>query len=186
MSPQLQNLPIRTTLDFDAQKALETLLYVTKKLPSHNKYWVFKAIYFADKRHLQRYGRFVYGDQYVAMRLGPVPSGARDFVTAADEGANPWCVDIEAAISSMRIEGNRIIPLRDPDMTHFSKSDLECLDEAIEEVRPLDFDTLMRRSHDGAYDSADRNDIMSIESIASLFPNSHELLEYIKDPAPSE
>ena len=66
-------------------KALETLVYLANK--DQRQYWVLKAIYLADKEHLQKYGRQMFGDRYIAMKLGPVPSLAYDIVKSVRVGA---------------------------------------------------------------------------------------------------
>jgi uncharacterized phage-associated protein len=39
-------------------------------------------MYFADRKHLEKYGRFICGDSYVAMKHGPVPSEIYDILKA--------------------------------------------------------------------------------------------------------
>src|ERR1041385_8562498 len=82
----LGNLPENSPLAVDKRKAIETIIYVARKAPIADRFHVCKIIYFADKYHLQHYGRFVFGDYYVAMKNGPVPSGAYDVIKSADEG----------------------------------------------------------------------------------------------------
>jgi hypothetical protein len=65
---------VNTKHRFDAHKALEVILYVAGSVP--DMYRALKVLYFADREHLGRYGRLICGDTYVAMRLGPVPSGS--------------------------------------------------------------------------------------------------------------
>ena len=48
------------------QKALETVVYLANK--DIRQYWVLKAIYLADKEHLQHYGRQIFSDRYIAMK----------------------------------------------------------------------------------------------------------------------
>ena len=43
------------------------------------------VLLFADKKHLERYGRFITGDTYSAMENGPVPSFAYDVVKCIKE-----------------------------------------------------------------------------------------------------
>jgi hypothetical protein len=45
---------------FDAEKTIETLLYITAQV--HNTYNALKVLYFADKDHLTRYGRLISND----------------------------------------------------------------------------------------------------------------------------
>ncbi|MHB8409536.1 MAG: Panacea domain-containing protein [Acidiferrobacterales bacterium] len=167
---------------FLSEKAQQALLYVAGKLPEHrNMYKVLKVIYFADKQHLFDYGRFIFGDSYIAMQHGPVPSGAYNMVKRVKlEHARPDC-ECDGALFTVR-EDDTIEPLVQPDLLCFSKSDLECLDKAIEECRPLTFGQLKSRSHDEAYNAADDNDIISIESIAAMAPSgqSEALLDYIE------
>jgi uncharacterized phage-associated protein len=145
-------------------------------------YSVLKALYFADKHHLHRYGRFIFGDRYVAMRLGPVPSGAYDLIKIA-RGESPLlhCSEVHDAFT---MDGYQIVPFVDADSEVFSDSDIECLNEAIRECDGVPFSKLKERSHDQAWESADENDFMTIESIAALTPDKESLLKYLQDPHP--
>lgn len=42
---------------FDAEKAVEVLLYIAEKCP--DVYKALKVLYFADKDHLAQYGRLI-------------------------------------------------------------------------------------------------------------------------------
>lgn len=144
-------------------------------------YKVLKVIYFADKEHLFNYGRFIFGDNYVALQHGPVPSKAYNMVKNVKlEHALTDC-GTDGALFTVK-DDDTVVPLVQPDLSCFSKSDLECLDKAIEECRPLNFGQLKSRSHDAAYNAADENDFISIESIASMAPadKAGALLDYIK------
>lgn len=69
---------------FNEEKALSAILYITKKLMEGGikvgLHKVFKIFYFADQKHLSRYGRPITGDHYIAMEHGPVPSRIYDMV----------------------------------------------------------------------------------------------------------
>lgn len=165
----------------DARKALEILLYVAAKVP--NVYHALKVIYFADKLHLGRCGRLMYGEAYWAMRLGPVPSMAYDMVKAArDESA--WLLPEVAGMAREGIEvdeKHQIVPKRSPDLELLSPSEIECLDEAIETYGSMSFSDLRAIAHeDEAYLSADSDDHISVETLASSLPNARELLEYLR------
>ncbi len=156
-------------------KALQVLLYVTREVP--DMYNALKVIYFADKQHLQEYGRFIYGDYYVALQYGPVPSLAYDIVKQVRGDGS--CV-VQGAEEYLSLDGNDIIAHRDPDLDLLSESDAECLDEAIERYGDMSFPQLRDISHgDDAFQSADQNGFMSLVTIAESLPNSDELLEYL-------
>jgi len=159
--------------DYDNQKSVEVLLYISQRLS--NIYYVLKVLYFADKKHLERYGRFITGDRYVAMEKGPVPSGAYDIVKDVRDRRT------DSYDSDFRIVGNKINILRKPNTELLSISDIQCLDEAIEEISPLSFDEVRRKSHDDAYRAADENDFISVEDIINTLPCKDALLKHLTE-----
>lgn len=51
---------------------------------SINKLDVLKLIYLADRYHLRKFGRSITGERYFAMRMGPVPSKAKNICNQSD------------------------------------------------------------------------------------------------------
>ena len=161
---------------FDANKAIEVLLYIAQKSPKI--YNALKVFYFADKDHLSKYGRLICGDSYVAMRHGPVPSGAYDLVKYARGDRFCWGdLPIDEAFA---VQGHNIVPRREPDLDFLSETDKECLELAIDKYGHLSFRQLKRLSHDEAYEAADENDFIQIEAIANTLPNRELLLDYLE------
>jgi len=159
------------------QKALEVLLYVSDRAP--NLYNALKCIYFADKLHLAQYGSFIYGDDYVAMNHGPVPSAAFDIVKQV-RGDGRICLPI-AASESFEIDGHLIRPKRDADVRMLSDSERECLDRVIGEYGDLAFGELRQISHgDAAFQEADENAFISVEAIVRSI-GDEDLLELLRD-----
>ncbi len=161
---------------FNAEKAIEVLLYVAKRVP--DVYAALKILYFADKEHLAKYGRLISGDSYVAMRLGPVPSGAYDLVkNARGEGFCMADLPIQEAFTADR---TTITPRREPNLDLLSQSDIECLDFAIRRYGHMSLGQLKRLSHrEKAYQDADENDFMSLEQIVLSLPDGEQLLQYL-------
>jgi hypothetical protein len=158
-------------------KALETLVYLAER--EKRNYWILKAIYFADKEHLRRYGRQLFGDSYRAMKQGPVPSLAYDIIkwVRGDgyfEFANP---DPGSAIDIP--DKYTILPKRKAHIDYLSKSEIECLDFALDLVSPLDFDALKTLSHDSAYNAVQQDEEMSLDSIINSLENCTEVMEYM-------
>ena len=162
---------------FDAQKAVEVLLYIA--LRSANVYKALKILYLADRAHLAEYGRLICGDTYVAMRLGPVPSGAYDLIKAAR--GDGFCRAAIPVTEAFAIEGHAIVARRKPALDLLSDSDMECLDSALDEYEDMSFDQLKSLSHDDAWRSADENDFIPLEAIARSLPNGNLLLDYLQN-----
>ncbi|WP_255566960.1 MULTISPECIES: Panacea domain-containing protein [unclassified Photorhabdus] len=68
---------------FDSEKAIESILYVASTAPISDIYHVGKILYFADRLHLERYGRLITGDNHLAMKDGPVAENAYDIIKVA-------------------------------------------------------------------------------------------------------
>ncbi|HXI26135.1 MAG TPA: Panacea domain-containing protein [Pyrinomonadaceae bacterium] len=169
-------MPLSRRLRFDPDKGLEIILYVSNRIACKDLYWVLKAPYFADKYNLAGAARPVSGDTYTAMKDGPVPSGLYDLVKDVRD-KRVKSPNYDKAQRVFRVECNRIIPHRDADLSFLSKTEIESLDRAITEIGPLSFDTLKRRSHDDAYESADPNGDMSLEAIVRTLPDAELILD---------
>ena len=161
-------------------KALETLVYLAGK--EQRSYWVLKMIYFADKEHLRKYGRQIFGDRYIAMKLGPVPSLAYDIVKTA-QGVNNWLSSEEPSpTSALDAPNNKILKQRrKANLSLLSKTDIECLDYAYKLLNPLSLTQIHEKSSDKAYHAADENDEMNLENIVvDTLDNGAEVWDYLK------
>lgn len=65
---------------FDETKAVETLAYIATRWPRVTAFYASKILFFAEKLHLNRYGRPIVADTFIAMANGPVPSTIYDFI----------------------------------------------------------------------------------------------------------
>jgi uncharacterized phage-associated protein len=65
---------------FDEKKGVEALTYVASKWPEITAFFAAKVLFFAEKSHLNRYGRPIVADTFIAMPNGPVPSTIYDFI----------------------------------------------------------------------------------------------------------
>ncbi len=156
------------------------LLYVATRSTNRDLYWVLKVPYFADKYHLERVARTLCGDTYYAMTHGPVPSGLYDIVKRVRD-RNSFSTLASKAQASFEVKGNTIVPRRDPNLDFLSKSDIECLDRAIDEIEGLTFGELKAKSHDAAYEQADDNGEIPIEAIVGMLSNSDAILKAISE-----
>lgn len=153
-------------------KILEAFAYIAERAPARKKnmYNVLKVFYLADKLHMERYGRFIFDENYSAMAKGPVPSTAYDLLKAVGcNKALPFSM-----VSPVELGSDYIVTAkRQADEDQFSGSDLLCMDEIIQLSEHKDLGVL---SHDDAWQSTGRNDLMSVEAILSTLHNSDALL----------
>lgn len=166
---------------FDVGKAMEAILFVATKLANPTFHSVSKVFYFADKKHLERYGRFICGDSYVAMKHGPVPSQTYDIMKVPV--GRGWVSPDQAELIQSAFDvsdGCRIQVKRQPELAQLSGSEIECLDESIAEHGSKSFRELTSLSHDAAWDSADENELISIEEIAKTLPDPEALIVHLR------
>lgn len=167
---------------FDPEKAIAAILHVALNTDA-DLYRCLKIIYAADKAHLERYGRFIFGDRYYALDFGPVPSEAYDAIKSARGDAGASC-RIKGIQDVFTVAGTTINPLRAPDYDVLSRSDIQALDAAIASLWDKDFGQLKDGSHDEAYHATQLNHEMSVEAIASTLANGPEVIQHLLDPYP--
>lgn len=159
----------------DEQKSITSLLYICQSLGgAWDKYSLLKILYFAECKHLMKYGRPITGDSMIAMEYGPVPSFSYDNVKKTSSNAKYFEVD-DTVIKA----------LVKPNMDLLAESEVECLDESIKENCGLAFGALKKKSHDAAYDEARAqgglNSTISYLSIAKAAGAGKDLLNYISE-----
>lgn len=165
----------------DIEKAKAVVLYIAGKLGETDFHRVFKILYFAEKEHLVKYGRPIVGDTYYAMKNGPVPSFIYDALKFA-RGNGTYSPSFEGIASAITIKsGFTFTANENADLEELSKSDLACLDKSIQENKDIEYTALTEKSHDTAWDSADRDDAIDITNIAKAGGANDEMLKYIEE-----
>ncbi|MCK5687258.1 SocA family protein [bacterium] len=169
-------------------KLIETIVYIANNVKHKTFLHIFKVFYFADKDHLERYGRFICGDHYVAMKFGPVPSLVYDVLKYARGDSTFFAPPTEKAqviSKAITVRGKFVVKaMRKANESEFSQSDLECLNSAISKFGKIPFEELSELSHDQAWQDTCRNDIISIETIANTLKDSAGILDYLNNPYP--
>ncbi len=161
---------------------VHSLLYILDKIEGGADFHkVFKILYFAERKHLSRYGSLITENEYVAMNNGPVPSMAYDILKSL-RGSGLMVKYRDSFSPYFELTGEYHVKAKvKADLDEFSKSELLCLDESIEENLSKSFLTLTDESHDYAWSSANRNCEMSVFKIAKSGGANHEMIGYIKD-----
>jgi uncharacterized phage-associated protein len=162
---------------FNRAKAVETVLYLAQRVSDHDVYGLCKLLYLVDKTSLERYGRFLFGESYSAMKQGATPSNTYDLLKQAR--VKP--------INGVRVEGDTIIPERDSDLDYLSESDIECLDDIISRFGEASYIDRRMQAHDEAYHAAwskrgKKGSVrIPVESIAGLFDGADDLIDYLSN-----
>lgn len=154
------------------ERIIEAFAYIAERAPVHKKnmYNVLKVFYLADKLHMEKFGRFIFDDNYSAMQRGPVPSTAYDLIKAIrTENALPHSLQSPVQVGDDHI----VIVKRKANEDLFSLSDLKCINEIIELSREQDLGEL---SHDHAWESTARNEFIPTQAILSTLDKSEALL----------
>ena len=172
---------------FDQRKALHALLFVVTHLPRPaNVYNALKCLYYADRKHLQEYGRQIYGDTFYALEYGPVPSGAYDIVKYVG-GRAKWDLNFPEALGLLDGNGEYLSARGKPDTELLSRSDMTCLLEAAQHYGTMPFDKLKKLSHRGkAFENADANGEMKLSDLIEELPGAEAIASHLKDRAPGE
>jgi hypothetical protein len=159
----------------DHEKTVEALLYIVSKYGEVGRFHALKTLYFADREHLRNYGRPITGDRYIAMENGPVPSFAYSALKAQIPEHERLLV--VGAISPVENSYHpKYRPHREPDITFFSRTDLECLNWAIEHCRGRSFGAISDETHEHeAWKRADLNGEM--DPVAMLDGVAQEIIE---------
>lgn len=149
----------------DKEKTVEALLYIVTRYGEAGRFHALKTLYYADREHLRSYGRPITGDRYIAMDNGPVPSYA--YNALKQDVPEPERKMVSEALSPGKSASHpTYVPHRDPDLSYFSKTDIECLDQAFEYCSKRSFGVISDETHDHlAWRNAPLNGTMSVEDM---------------------
>lgn len=165
---------------FDKDVTLNAVLYIIKQLGGTvDMHKIFKTLFFADQEHLSKYGRTITGDVYIAMNYGPVPSKTDDIFKAVRGdsffSAGELC-------DYFHFTNNYIVKNdKEPDLDYLSKSDIMCLNNAIEKCKDLTFAQLTNLSHGFAWQSTARDRIISFSDILREEGDTEGYINYISN-----
>jgi len=165
------------TFKFNQTKAIEAILYLAKNVSDSDIYGICKLLYLVDKTSLEKYGRFIFGESYFAMKEGATPSNAYDLLKQV----------ARVPSNELKIEGNQVIPLREPDLDCLSESDIECLNKIIDIYGNMPNWRRGIDAHDDAWKKSwdkrgNRESVgIPIENIAELLADSDDLIDYLSN-----
>lgn len=176
---------------FDVSKAVAAIGYLVEKTGA-TMYSLMKMMYLADKMHLERYGRFIAGDNYVAMKQGPVPSCTYNMIKHV-RGENCGR-GFDLAAQYLAYGENFAVSLkRKPEYEdELSASDIECLEEIANIYNKVGHWAVRDMSHDDAWKSVwsrwtfSKSVPIGVEAIAAQFEGKDPLISHLRDSTPGE
>lgn len=89
---------------FSAVKAFVAIQWMLQQRQRLDLHAILKTCYFADKAHLNEFGRPIFGATYRAMRFGPVPIEVYEML----KGESLWLAELETDRYPWVLEGYTI------------------------------------------------------------------------------
>jgi hypothetical protein len=164
-------------------KALEVALWIARDQPHIDIYHMVKAAFYADKYHLNEYGRPIVGDEYEAAWFGPLPQvlyklvrhEPMEMLALGNQGPLPISMD----------DKNCVVAERDPNLGSLSESDIDALGKGVDHVKGKTFKQLFNETHaDPAYFKAKGGRMDYREFLSEDDPQKIEKAEMLSEVAP--
>ena len=168
----------RIRFTFSPLKARAALHWMVRELPGVDLHTVLKTCYFADKEHLNKHNRPIFGATYKAMRFGPVPIEIYEMAKS-----DPlWLPELESDRYPWRLDGYRLSLLdnSDPDMSVLSKSDISALEKAFKLSRSLTFNGRTSLTHGNDWQAAELG-TMRYEDMLEETKDKESRIEYLRE-----
>lgn len=170
---------------YDKDVSLNAVLYVLERMGGRaDMHKIFKTLYFADQKHLSKYGRTITGDVYIAMEYGPVPSKTDDIFKSVRGDSYFQAGELNRYFRF--INRHIVEPCMKCDTDYLSESDMECLDYAIEKCKDKSFSELTTMSHDFAYQNTKRDRVISFKDILREVGDTEAYVDYIAEKLKEE
>src|SRR5438876_12124425 len=165
-------------------KALEVILWLASARPGIDVYHAVKGAFYADKWHVNHFGRPIAGDDYNADQYGPLgdvvygllKGDPIEILALGGNGDLPFTVE---GVFEVR-------PTRGPNTNRLSVSDIEALQHGLDFVADKTFDELVEISHqDPAYIAADGGRMRYEDLLDPDDPDRKEKAAQLAETAPS-
>lgn len=165
---------------FDIKKTVNALVFLINSLGGKSElYRLGIILYFADLKHLSKYGTFILGDTYVAMKFGPMPFNTLNiYKQLKGEGfSKSFAFNFK---EYFRLVDDTYLEVSGTyDIECLSESEVECIFASIREHKEMDFDSLTTKAKNTAWQQADSNGEIAFKSIMSHDITNSEMMDYI-------
>lgn len=121
---------ILKTQEFDQRKFAELVIYIARKSEDDPRFGAVKLnkiLYYADFNAYRRLGRSITGAEYRKLNEGPAP---REMLSVREAMLDAQSIKIELRRYFNGVQ-QRVIALKDPDISLFLAEEIEIVDETI-------------------------------------------------------
>jgi uncharacterized phage-associated protein len=140
----------------NASRILAAISYVIDEARKRNQpvtqYDIVKTLFLADRASLNRFGRPITFDNYVAMKDGPVPSTSYNFLKSDEKTLKRYKIRVPWSSEPAPQEGAKarvfLIPAESVELGALSPSDIDELGNALTVVKTLGFTQVRKLTHD--------------------------------------
>lgn len=172
--------------NYDSKKLTELVLFILGKTGGADFYHASKMLYFAEMKHLAKWGSRIVPDEFYALKYGPVPTNLYDAVKELIHSKMVLSGELSEAIQFAGEDApNVLLPKREANLKFLSKSEIDALEQSIKENGSLTFGQLMEKSHDKAWEEANLRtngtNVISPVSMAKVLNADDAMLEYIEE-----
>ena len=138
------------------KKILESILFLINEAERRKiyvtEYDIVKSVFMADVDHLNKYGRPITFDNFVAMKAGPVPSATRDVLqpdfNSQQHYKEAWPLwDRERSPADGALAFKFVRPKRIENLRLLSQTDVNALSESLSVVKSLKFTGVRDQTH---------------------------------------
>jgi hypothetical protein len=175
---RLVSRPIK--FKFSAHKAYAAMHWMARQQQRLDLHALLKSCYFADKAHLNKHNRPVFGATYRAMRFGPVPMEIYEMA----KGEALWLPEIGVDRYPWKLEGYHLIlqDNREPDLSALSESDFAELTTAFGACTRILFDARTESTHGPDWRAAEFG-YMKYEDMLEETERKSQIVEYLQENA---
>ena len=162
------------------------IFFVEKNIQHFGKTKLMKLMYFADKEHLEKFGRVMFYDDYRKLPRGPVATltyniisstdakDGDDFKSYIDNFSN--FIEIQKKDTNQKNSATRFNPKNSFDNSFFSKSEIEILESITKKYKTYTKEQISEESHSlKEYINTDMNDFISVSDMTE----NKELKDYL-------
>lgn len=161
-----------------ARAAIQMMLAQRGRMDLHT---LLKACYFADKSHLNKHLRPIFGATYRAMKFGPVPLEIYEMA----KGESLWLAELGLDNWSWALEGYHIRATGNvaPDYSVLSDTDREEIQAGLKRSAGMNFTERTAATHGPDWQAANLG-VMKYEDMIEDRPDKMDIVAYLREAGP--